>query len=59
MFEKKNNSETPIIQSSDYRDGVLFRICTKCNREKPISDFGLRKMGNGEIRNQAQYKKCR
>lgn len=33
--------------------------CTLCGKTKPLSEFGLRKMGNGEIRNQAQCKECR
>ena len=33
--------------------------CTKCKKVKPASSFGLRDMGNGEIRNQSQCYGCR
>lgn len=33
--------------------------CTKCGQHKPLSDFGLREMGDGVIRNQAQCSQCR
>jgi len=38
--------------------GAKF-TCTKCKKTKDASDFGMRKMANGEIRNQAQCKTCR
>ena len=33
--------------------------CTKCGEVKPLSEFGLREMPDGTIRNQPQCKKCR
>jgi len=33
--------------------------CTHCGQWKPASMFGLRKMADGLIRNQAQCKPCR
>lgn len=33
--------------------------CTKCGKVKRASAFGLRRMGTGEVRNQAQCKSCR
>lgn len=58
---KNNGKENVIIQASGYKDGKLTRICTKCGKEKPLEDFGLRKMDKekGPVRNQAQCKKCR
>jgi hypothetical protein len=56
------NNDRPIIQSHGYDGSEPTRVCTKCNKEKPLSDFGYRNMGekrNNEIRNQAQCKKCR
>ncbi len=38
--------------------GAKFR-CTKCGKTKPASKFGLRTMGNGQVRNQAQCADCR
>ena len=58
---KKNNInvDRPIIQSSGYNGSEPVRICPNCNKPKPISEFGFRKMGNGQIRNQSWCKDCR
>lgn len=37
---------------------LLFK-CTKCGDKKQIDGFGIRKMGNGTIRRQAQCNDCR
>ena len=55
----KMNNEKPIIQSNGYNGSEPTRICPRCNIEKPLSDFGFRNMGNGEIRNQSWCKECR
>ncbi|WP_270350067.1 hypothetical protein [Megamonas funiformis] len=54
-----NNQDRPIIQSNGYNGKEPTRICPKCNEEKPLSEFGFRKMQNGQIRNQSWCKKCR
>lgn len=33
--------------------------CTRCRQWKPASVFGLRKMPDGKVRNQAQCSGCR
>ena len=38
--------------------GVYF-TCTRCGETKAASEFGLRTMANGEIRNQPQCICCR
>ena len=53
------NSDRPIIQSSGYNGSEPTRICPHCGKEKPLSDFGFRKMPNGQIRNQPWCKACR
>lgn len=47
----------------EHRSGVVltnarFR-CTHCRQWKPAASFGLRKMNDGKVRNQAQCKECR
>ena len=61
---KNNNENTyrPIIQSNGYNGSEPTRICPHCKKEKPISDFGFRNMGekqNNQIRNQSWCKECR
>lgn len=55
----KENSVKTTIQASSYDGKELFRVCPKCEKEKRMEDFGLRKMPSGEIRNQSWCKKCR
>ena len=55
----KNNNDRPIIQSNGYDGSEPTRICPHCDKEKPISDFGFRNMGDGTIRNQSWCKDCR
>lgn len=61
MFMKKGkNVLKTILQTSEYKNGELFRVCPKCKKDKPLFDFGLRKMTkSGIIRNQSYCKKCR
>lgn len=54
--------QRPIIQSSGYNGSEPTRICPHCGKEKPLSDFGYRKMKkgeNGQVRNQSWCKDCR
>lgn len=37
----------------------LQEYAPHCGKEKPLSEFGFRNMGNGEIRNQSWCKECR
>ena len=56
------NKKRPIIQSNGYNGHEPTRICPHCGKEKPLSDFGFRKMKSetdGEIRNQSWCKECR
>ena len=56
---KKENNEKPTVQTSGYNGHEPTRICPHCRKEKPLSEFGYRNMGNGEIRNQSWCKDCR
>lgn len=58
----KSNNDRPIIQSHGYNGSEPTRICPHCKQEKPLSEFGFRKMNkgeNGKIRNQSWCKDCR
>lgn len=56
---KNKNTQKPTIQSSGYNGSEPTRICPHCGREKPLSEFGFRNMGKGDIRNQSWCKSCR
>ena len=59
VFGTSKNDKNPIIQASGYNGSEPTRICPKCGKEKPISEFGYRNMGDGNIRNQSWCKSCR
>ena len=62
MENNNENTDRPIIQSNGYNGSEPTRICPHCKKEKPISDFGFRNMGekqNNQIRNQSWCKECR
>jgi len=62
MKNNNENTDRPIIQSNGYNGSEPTRICPHCKKEKPISDFGFRNMGekqNNQIRNQSWCKECR
>jgi len=63
----KRESATPDVVSYTVKKIVVERVvitgamfqCTLCGGYKPASEFGLRMMEDGVVRNQAQCKKCR
>ena len=59
MFGNNKNDKKTIIQTSGYNGSEPTRICPNCGKEKPLSEFGYRNMGNGTIRNQSWCKSCR
>lgn len=59
MSKKHENNAKTVVQASGSNGSEPLRICPKCNKEKPLSEFGWRNMGNGEIRNQSWCKECR
>ena len=59
LRDNDENNLNPKIQASKYVDGDILRVCPHCSAEKPMSEFGYRDMGEGEIRNQSWCKTCR
>ena len=47
------------LHTHGYNGSEPTRICPHCGKEKPLSEFGFRKMESGEIRNQSWCKDCR
>lgn len=60
MAKNINNQKT-VIQASRSNGSELFRICPHCKKEKPMSEFGYRNMGDEDntIRNQSWCRDCR
>jgi hypothetical protein len=47
------------IYDADGNEVFITLICLKCQRIRPLSQFGLRKMTDGAIRNQPWCRTCR
>ena len=47
------------VYDSDGNEVYLTLMCLKCHRTRPLSQFGLRRMTDGAIRNQPWCKTCR
>ena len=54
-----SNTQSPQIQSNGYNGSERSTECPHCKKTKPLSEFGYRNMGNGDIRNQSWCKECR
>lgn len=59
-FSDKNNQKAT-INVSGYNGSEPTRICPHCGEEKPLSEFGYRRMKKetGEVRNQSWCTECR
>jgi len=54
------NEDLNVKLQGFYVNGQLMRNCPKCKSDKPMDDFGPRKMtGTDLIRNQSWCKDCR
>ena len=47
------------IYDADGNEVFISLICLKCHQMRPLSQFGLRKMADGAIRNQPWCRQCR
>src|SRR5512138_2711706 len=47
------------VYDADGNEVFITLICLKCHKMRPLSQFGLRKMADGAIRNQPWCRSCR
>src|SRR5512138_3123551 len=47
------------IYDADGNEVFITLMCLKCHQMRPLSQFGLRKMADGAIRNQPWCRPCR
>jgi hypothetical protein len=56
--EKPKRRKTAIYDG-DGNEVFITLMCLKCHKMRPLSQFGLRKMADGAIRNQPWCRPCR
>lgn len=59
MTTTSTNDQKPTVNSNGYNGSEPTRKCPRCGQTKPLSEFGWRDMGNGEVRNQSYCSRCR
>lgn len=47
------------LYDADGHEVLVTLTCTRCRAVRPLSQFGLRRMGNGQIRSVPWCRKCR
>src|SRR5690242_9554470 len=47
------------VYDADGNEVFITLLCLKCKKIRPLSQFGLRKMADGAIRNQPWCRACR
>ena len=47
------------VYDADGHEVLITLMCLKCHRMRPLSQFGLRRMADGSIRNQPWCRTCR
>jgi hypothetical protein len=47
------------VYDADGNEVFITLVCLKCHKMRPLSQFGLRKMADGAIRNQPWCRSCR
>ena len=57
--EKKPRRRRSSVYDADGNEVFLTLMCLKCHKMRPLSQFGLRKMADGAIRNQPWCRTCR
>lgn len=57
--EKKPRRRKSAVYDADGNEVFITLMCLKCHKMRPLSQFGLRKMADGAIRNQPWCRTCR
>jgi ribosomal protein L44E len=57
--EERPKRRRSSVFDSDGNEVFITIVCMKCHKTRPLSQFGLRKMADGAIRNQPWCKTCR
>jgi hypothetical protein len=57
--EPKPKRRRSSVFDADGNEVFITLLCLKCKKVKPLSQFGLRKMADGAIRNQPWCRTCR
>src|SRR5437867_3363209 len=57
--EAKPKRRRSAIYDADGNEVLLTLMCLKCHKMRPLSQFGLRRMADGAIRNQPWCRSCR
>jgi len=56
---KKPRRRKSAVYDADGNEVFITLMCLKCDKMRPLSQFGLRKMADGAIRNQPWCRTCR
>src|SRR5690349_20126722 len=57
--EAKPKRRRSSVYDADGNEVFITLLCLKCKKVRPLSQFGLRKMTDGAIRNQPWCRTCR
>ena len=57
--KRKPRRRKSAVYDADGNEVFLTLLCLKCHKMRPLSQFGLRRMADGAIRNQPWCRTCR
>ncbi len=57
--DPKSKRRRSSVYDADGNEVFITLMCLKCHKMRPLSQFGLRKMADGAIRNQPWCRSCR
>jgi hypothetical protein len=56
---RKSRRRRALVFDAEGNEVFITLVCLKCQQIRPLSQFGLRKMADGAIRNQPWCRSCR